>query len=48
MTLIIVNIIIRTGFINGFWEGHGFTGCGKTPFQAGFGKGTSFLVPLSP
>ena len=28
-----------------FRVGHGFTGCGKTPIRAGFGKGTSSLVP---
>jgi hypothetical protein len=22
--------VCRTGFISGFWEGHGFTGCGKS------------------
>src|ERR1017187_5163389 len=32
---------------SGFWEGHEFTACGKTPIKAGFGKGTSLLVPLS-
>src|SRR5260370_30893704 len=25
----------------GFWEGHVFTACGKTPIRDGFGKGTS-------
>jgi len=24
-----------------------FTGCGKTPVQSGFGKGTTSVVPLS-
>ncbi len=29
------------------WVGHGFTGCGKTLIYAGFGKGTTSVVPFS-
>ncbi len=37
----------ESGFRDEIWEGHGFTGCGKTLIPAGFGKGTTSVVPLS-
>ncbi len=41
------NRLRKNSVSGGFWEGHDFTGCGKTLIHAGFWEGHEFTRAVS-